>query len=77
MKLKLNPNGTVDFIMIAGKDYVRHTMTEAQALEIIEENQDNLNTNSKIHEGFSLSVADGKMFFPIIQERKPRTKKSK
>ena len=64
MTLK-SKNGKVEFLMRAGKDFVKSTMDEDMAQAIIDKGKEK--KKSKIN---SLSIAvDDKFFFPIVKEK--------
>lgn len=64
-----NENGIVTFIMKAGKDLVKSTMSLSEANKIIKKGK---TTESTEVEGYNLSV-DGKYFFAA--EKEPNKKK--
>lgn len=60
-----NENGIVTFIMRAGKDKVRSTMTLSQARRIIFGSKNVVETDTEI-------IVDDKWFFPSVPEEKPK-----
>ena len=64
MKLKVN-SGKVQFIMTAGKDFVRTEMNEDAANKIIKEGK---TSTSSLFEGFPLCV-DDTYFFAACAEK--------
>jgi hypothetical protein len=70
-------NGMVDFIMATGKDFVKNTMPENAALDLIENGKTEI---TDTHKGFPLCV-DDKYYFPEVPEpaevTKPTSKKKR
>lgn len=66
MKIK-SENGQVTFSMVAGKDKVRNTMSLKDVAAIMSNTQDVVETPTEI-------IVDGKYFFPVEPEKKPRKK---
>lgn len=64
--MKLNSkNGKVEFLMVAGKDLVKNTMDEGEALKLIGKGKV---TNADNHGAFNLCV-DGRYYFPALTEQ--------
>lgn len=55
-KLKINTNGTVDFIARAGNDYVKHSMPAHEAEKIIKSNKST--TDIKTFPGFTIRAGE-------------------
>lgn len=55
-KLKINANGTVDFITRAGNDYVKHSMPANEAEKIIKANKST--TDTKTFPGFTIRAGE-------------------
>ena len=67
MKIK-SENGMVTFVMRAGKDKVRSTMSIGEANRIISTGKDVVETDTEV-------IVDDNYFFPIEIEKKSRKKK--
>ena len=67
MKIK-SENGMVTFVMRAGKDKVRSTMSIGEANRIISTGKDVIETELDV-------IVDDKYFFPVEVEKKSRKKK--
>lgn len=71
MNLLIKNDETVDFIMKAGKDFVKSSIGKKEALRIINAGKSEM---SETHKGFPLCI-DGTYYFPIVPEKKTSTKK--
>lgn len=66
MKIK-SENGIVTFTMLTGKSKVRNKMSLKDVATIMSNTQDVVETPTEI-------IVDGKYFFPVEPEKKPRKK---
>lgn len=67
MRVMVNDNGSVEYIMRAGADFVHGFMTEEDADAIIGTGK--VAKDTKTHNGFSLCVDDNYWFIPAAEKK--------